>query len=217
MSALSAKPRPHSPEDDLAFMRSIVEGGGRPPLALAICYLAGGLLYGLQCLFHVGQAMGLIRWPDLANLAFVVGISVVFLTILTWAILKDRKVGGSNRGPLAARAMNAAFSATGMANAAVIIIFGVGAVRDNDFAVWLYYAAIVFALQAAAWYMAWTLKRKGWMLATALGGWVTAVALGVLVREPFLYLGVCTVALFLLFALPGWILFRDARAAPKGA
>ena len=85
MSALSAKPRPHSPEDDLAFMRSIVEGGGRPPLALAICYLAGGLLYGLQCLFHVGQAMGLIRWPDLATLAFVVGISVVFLLILTWA------------------------------------------------------------------------------------------------------------------------------------
>ena len=217
MSALSAKPRPHSPEDDLAFMRSIVEGGGRPPLALAICYLAGGLLYGLQCLFHVGQAMGLIRWPDLANLAFVVGISVVFLTILTWAILKDRKVGGSNRGPLAARAMNAAFSATGMANAAVIIIFGVGAVRDNDFAVWLYYAAIVFALQAAAWYMAWTLKRKGWMLAVALGGWTTAVALGVLVREPLWYLGVCTAALFLLFALPGWVLFRDARAGSKAA
>ena len=57
----------------------------------------------------------------------------------------------------------------------------------------------------------------GWMLATALGGWVTAVALGVLVREPMLYLGVCTVALFALFALPGWILFRDARAVPKGA
>jgi hypothetical protein len=198
-------------------MRSIVDGGGRPPLTLAICYLAGGLLYGLQCLFHVGQATGLIRWPDLANLAFVVGISLAFLSILTWAILKDRKSGASHRGPLAARSMNAAFSATGMANAAVLIIFGVGAYRDQDFAIWLYYAAIVFALQAAAWYMAWTLKRKGWMLATALGGWTTAVALGVLVREPLWYLGVCTVALFLLFALPGWVLFRDARAGSKAA
>jgi hypothetical protein len=213
---MPAKPRPNSPEDDLAFMRSIVEGGGRPPMTLAVCYLAGGLLYGLQCLFHVGQATGLIDWPDPANLAFVVGISVTFLSILTWAILRDRKTGGSNRGPMATRTLNAAFSATGMANCAVIIVFGVGAYRDQDFAIWLYYAAIVFALQAAAWYMAWTLKRKGWMLATALGGWVTAVALGVLVREPMLYLGVCTVALFLLFALPGWILFRDARSAPKG-
>ena len=214
---MPAKPRLHSAEDDLAFMRSIVEGGGRPPMTLAICYLAGGLLYGLQCLFHVGQATGLIRWPDLANLVFVVGISATFLSILTWAILKDRKDGTSNRGPVATRTLNAAFSATGMANCAVIIVFGVGAWRDQDFAIWLYYAAIVFALQAAAWYMAWTLKRKAWMLATALGGWVTAVALGVLVREPMLYLGVCTVALFLLFALPGWILFRDARSGSKAA
>jgi hypothetical protein len=214
---MPAKPRLHSAEEDLAFMRSIVEGGGRPPMTLAICYLAGGLLYGLQCLFHVGQATGLIRWPDLANLVFVVGISATFLSILTWAILKDRKTGGSSRGPMATRTLNAAFSATGMANCAVIIVFGVGAWRDQDFAIWLYYAAIVFALQAAAWYMAWTLKRKGWMLATALGGWATAVALGVLVREPFLYLGVCTVALFLLFALPGWILFRDARTPDKAA
>lgn len=213
---MPAKPRLHSPEDDLAFMRSIVEGGGRPAMTLAICYLAGGLLYGLQCLFHVGQVIGLIRWPDWANLAFVVGITVAFLVVLTWAILHDRKQGAS-RGPLATRSLNAAFSATGMANAAVIIVFGVGAIRDQDFAIWLYYAAIVFALQAAAWYFAWTLKKKGWMLATALGGWITAVALGVLVRQPTLYLYVCTVALFLLFALPGWIMFRDARAAGKAA
>ena len=215
MSAKSAKPRLQSAEADLAFMRSIVDGGGRPPLTLAICYLAGGLLSGLQCLFHVGQATGLIRWPDLASLAFVVLISASFLAVLTWAILRDRRDGTTNRGPLAARTLSAAFSATGMANTAVIIVFAVGAIRDQDFAIWLYYAAIVFALQAAAWFMAWTLKRKGWMLATALGGWVTAVALGVLVREPLWYLVVCTVALFLLFALPGWIMFRDARAGSR--
>lgn len=206
-----------TPEADLAFMRSIVEGSGRPPMTLAICYLAGGLLYGLQCLFHVGQVIGLIRWPDLANLIFVVGITTAFLAVLTWAILKDRKAGPSNRGPLATRVTNAAFSATGMANAAVVIVFAVGAVRDQDFAVWLYYAAIVFALQAAAWYVAWVLKKKGWMLAVSLGGWVTAVALGVLVRQPMAYLGVCTLALFLLFALPGWVMFRDARAGARAA
>ncbi|HZW15451.1 MAG TPA: hypothetical protein VFF66_04255 [Brevundimonas sp.] len=214
---MPARPRLHSPEDDLAFMRSIVEGGGRTSMTLAICYLAGGLLYGLQCLFHIGQATGLIRWPDLANLGFVVMITVAFLAVLTWAILKDRRDGPPNRGPLATRSLNAAFSATGLANSAVIIVFGVGAWRDQDFAIWLYYAAIVFALQAAAWYMAWILKKKGWMLAVALGGWATAVALGVLVREPMWYLGVCTVALFSLFALPGWIMFRDARGGSKAA
>lgn len=209
---MPARPRRHSPEDDLAFMRSIVEGGGRSSMTLAICYLAGGLLYGLQCLFHLGQIAGIIRWPGPANLAFVIAITGGFLAVLTWAILKDRRDGAVSRGTTASRTLNAAFGSAGMANAAVIIIFGVGAMRDGDFAVWLYYAAIVFALQAAAWHLAWSIRKKGWMMATALGGWVTAVALGVLVREPFLYLIVCTLALFLLFALPGWVMFRDARA-----
>lgn len=208
------RPRLHSPEDDLAFMRSIVEGGGRPPMTMAICYLAGGLLYGLQCLFHVGQIVGLIRWPDLANLSFVIAITVAFLIVLTWAIRRDsREAALGHRGPMASRAMSAALSGAGMANAAVIIVFGFGAMRDQDFAVWLYYPAVIFCLQSAAWFMAWNLKKKGWMLATSIGQWITAVALGLLVREPVLYLGVCTAALFLLFAGPGWILYRDAKRA----
>lgn len=210
---MPAKPRLHSPEDDLAFMRSIVESGGRVPMTLAVCYLAGGLLYGFQCLFHLGQAFGVIRWPDLASLAFVVAITGTFLSILTWAMLRDRKAGAGARGPLASRVTTAAFNATGMANTAVIIVFAVGSWRDHDFGVWLYYSAIVFALQAAAWYVAWMLKKTGWMLAVAVGGWVTAVALGLLVRQPLFYLGVCTVALFLLFALPGWVLYRDAAGS----
>ena len=204
-----------SAEADLAYLRALVDGNSRPPMTLAICYLAGGLLYGLQCLFHVGQVTGLIQWPPLANLAFVVAITVTFLIILTWAILTDHKRGNSHRGSSGARMVNAAFSATGMANGAVIIVFAAGAIRDHDFGIWLYYAAIVFALLAAAWYVAWSLKKQGWMLATALGGWVTAVALGLLVREPMWYLAVCTVALFALFALPGWIMFRSARGQAR--
>ena len=211
---MSANPRAPSVEADLAFMRSIVEGGGRPSLTLAICYLAGGLLYGLQCLFHVGQAFGVLRSPDLANLAFVAAISAAFLVVLVWAIRRDRRDDAAGRrGPLASRAMNAGLSGAGLANAAILIVFGVGAVRDQDFAVWLYYPAMIFALQSAAWFMVWNLKKKGWMLATSLGGWATAVALGLLVREPQWYLGVCTLALFGLFALPGWIMYRDAAAA----
>ena len=212
---MPAKPRLSTPEDDLAFMRAIVQGGGRPPMTLAICYLAGGLLYGIQCLYHLGQAFGLIRWPDPANLAVVVGITVAFLIVLTWAILHDRKAGRSNAGPLATRTVNTMFSATGMANAAVVIVFAAGAIRDQDFSVWLYYAAVVFALQAAAWYVAWMMRKKPWMLAVSIGGWLTAVALGLLVRQPLTYLGVCTMALFLLFALPGWLMFRDARAGSR--
>ena len=213
---MTAKPpRLNSPEDDLAFMRSIVEGGSHPPMTMAVCYLAGGLLYGIECLFHLAQIYGLIRWPAVPSLAFVVMITVCFLAVLTWAILYDRKDKSLMRGPTRSRTLSAAFNATGMANGAIIIVFAVGAIRDQDFGIWLYYSALVFAGQAAAWFVAWSLKRKGWMLAIAIGGWLTAVALGVLVREPVLYLMVCTAALFLLFALPGLILYRDARRGVK--
>ena len=213
-------PSRSSPEADLAFLRSIVQGGDNPKatLTLGVAYLAGGLLYGVQCLFHLGHVWGLIRWPDLANLAFVVAITGAFFVVLTWAVREDRKAGMA--GPIVTRTLNAAFSAGGMANLAIIIVFGVGARRDEDFAVWLYYPAMIFALQSAIWYVAWTLKKKPWMLATSAGGWATAVILGLLVRDPVIYLYVCTAALFLLFAAPGGIMTRDAlrkRAVGTGA
>ncbi|WP_296815342.1 hypothetical protein [Brevundimonas sp.] len=197
-------------EADLAFMRSIVEGRttGRSTLTMGVAYLAGGLLYGIQCLFHIAQATGLIAWPGLANLIFLASITVAFLIVLAWAVREDKKAGPS--APLVTRTLNAAFSGAGMANLAIIIVFGVGSARDQDFAVWLYYPAMIFALQAAAWYVSWCLKKKPWMLATSIGGWLTAVGLGLLVREPIVYLAICTAALFLLFAGPGWIMVRDA-------
>ncbi|MFN3352329.1 MAG: hypothetical protein ACK4Z5_01870 [Brevundimonas sp.] len=203
-----------TPQADLAFLRSIIEGGasGRGMLTMGVAYCAGGVLYGLQCLFHIAQMHGWILWPAGPSLLFIVGVSVAFCAVLAWAVREDRKHKAAS-GPLATRTMNAAFTATGMVNLAVIIIFGVGSARDQDFAVWLYYPAIIFAGQAAAWFVAWSLKKRAWMLATAAGGWITAVALGLLVRQTDVYLYLCTAALFLLFALPGWIMIRGALQA----
>ena len=201
-----------TPEADLAFLRSIVQGGGDPraSLTMGVLYLASGILYGLQCLVHIGQSWGVIRWSGPVSLVFVTGITVAFLVVMVWAIREDRK--RNKAGPIATRTLNAAFSGAGMANLAIIIVFGFGSARDQDFAVWLYYPAMIFALQSAAWFVAWSLKKKSWMLAASLGGWATAVALGLLVRQPLIYLYVATAALFLLFAGPGLIITREALA-----
>lgn len=205
-----------SAEADLAFLRSVVSGAGpQGHFTMGVAYLAGGLLYGVQCLFHIGQAVGWVRWPGLASLIFVTAITVAMIGVLIWAARQDRK--GPRPGPMVTRTLNAAFSATGMVNLAVIAVFGVGAVRDQDFAVWLYYPAMVFAVQAAAWWVAWSLRKSPWMLATSIGGWVTAVGLGLLVREPIAYLAVCTAALFGLFAAPGWIMLHGALKAARAA
>lgn len=205
-----------SAEADLAFLRSVVSGAGpQGHFTMGVAYLAGGLLYGFQCLFHIGQALGWVRWPGLASLIFVTAITVAMIGVLIWAARQDRK--GPRPGPMVTRTLNAAFSATGMVNLAVIVVFGAGAMRDQDFAVWLYYPAMVFAVQAAAWWVAWSLRKAPWMLATSIGGWVTAVALGLLVREPIAYLAVCTAALFGLFAAPGWVMLHGALKAGRAA
>jgi len=205
-----------SAEADLAFLRSVVSGAGpQGHFTMGVAYLAGGLLYGFQCLFHIGQALGWVRWPGLASLIFVTAITVAMIGVLIWATRQDRK--GPKPGPIVTRTLNAAFSATGMVNLAVIVVFGAGAMRDQDFAVWLYYPAMVFAVQAAAWWVAWSLRKSPWMLATSIGGWVTAVALGLLVREPITYLMVCTAALFGLFAVPGWVMLHGALKAGRAA
>lgn len=214
MTAHSPSPSPTA-ESDLAFLRAIVQGGARPRPSVGTAYMWSGLLYGAQCLFHLGQIFGLVDVPGPVSLAFVVFITVAVLGVLVWASLEDKKAGAP--GPLAARAINAAFSGVGMANLAMLVIFGVNAARSDDFSIWLYYPAVVFAFQGAVWFMIWQLKRKAWMGFTALGGWLTAVSLGLLVHDTTAYLGVCTAALFLLFALPGWIMLRDARAAAKAA
>lgn len=213
---MPTKPAPPSIEADLAFLRALVEGGGRPPMTLAVVFLAGGLLYGLQCLFHIAQSWGWIAWPGLANLAFILAINIAVCAVIVWAVLRDRRNGPGLRGPLSSRALTPGLSAAGWTNLAMVIVFGFGAARDDDFAIWLYYPAVVFGLQSAAWMMAWMLRKQAWMLAVALGGWAVTVALGLLVRDPLTYLYVCTAALFGLFALPGWHMFRLARA-PTGA
>jgi hypothetical protein len=46
-----------SVQDDLAFMRALVEGGGAIPAAFGETCLAAGLIYGLQILIVPGAAM----------------------------------------------------------------------------------------------------------------------------------------------------------------
>jgi len=197
-----------SAQDDLAYMRTVVEQGGRPRMAGALIYMAAGLIYGTETLVHWGQSINLIRLSTPATLTFVAGCSALFVLVMVVLIARDKTKGiGAGTG---SRALNAAFGGAGLANIALMVIFGVNAWRQHDFLIWMLYPCVVFALQGAAWYVAFMLRRKGWMLVVSLGCLVTAALMGMVINTPTFNL-IAALACFAWLAVPGAIMARDAR------
>jgi hypothetical protein len=197
-----------SAQDDLAYMRTVVEQGGRPRMAGALIYMAAGLIYGTETLVHWGQAIGLVQISMQATFAFIVACSALFVLVMVVLIARDKTKGiGAGSG---SRALNAAFGGAGLANIALMVIFGVNAWRQHDFLIWMLYPCVVFALQGAAWYVAFMLRRKGWMLVVSLGCLVTSALMGMVINTPTFNL-IAALACFAWLAVPGAIMARDAR------
>jgi len=198
-----------SVQDDLAFLRTVAEGRGGAGLGVAggALYAGAGLIYGLQCLGHFGQAIGLIRLSPLGNLMLAWVPTLIFLVLMTVVIVIDRK---RPTGGVANRAVNAAFSGTGIANLALIVIFASAAARHRDFHYWLFQPAVVFVLQGAVWYVVFVLRKRLWMALVALGWLASGLAMGLLIERPVLYLLVAGLGLFAWMGVPGYVMMRQA-------
>lgn len=202
-----------SVRDDLAFLRTIAEGGGeRGGIGAAggALYGAAGLLYGIQTLTYLVQEKGVLRLSPLGNLVMAWLPTVVFLVLMTIVIIIDRKrpqVGAANR------AINAAFAGTGIANLALVLIFAAAASRHKDFHYWLFHPAVVFVLQGAVWYVIFMLRKRIWMLLVAAGWLASGVALGLLIDRADLYLLIASVGLFAFMMVPGFHMMRQALRA----
>lgn len=199
-----------SAQDDLAFLRGIVEGGGRPPKLMGELFVSGGLLYAAQTLYHWAQATGAIAPPPIVTLLVVVGVTTAFLAHMTYLIIRDRRV---SEGGSANRAVIAAFRTLGYSNLVVIALFGIVAYRRHDFVFWLLYPCIIFILQGAGWLVAASILKRRWYMAVGLG-WFAAVIGMALTLGSEAYLLVIVAALLLFMALPGYLL---TRAWKKGA
>lgn len=202
-------------QDDLAFLRGLAEGGaerGGLGVAGGALYGSAGVLYGIQTLAYLIQEKGLLRLSPQANLVMAWAPTVIFLILMTIVIIVDRK--NPQRG-VTNRAVNAAFSGTGIANLALVLIFASAAARNHDFRYWLFHPAVVFVLQGAVWYVIFVLRKRLWMAVVAIGWLVSGVAMGMLIHRADLYLLIATFGLFALMGAPGFHMMRQAlRSAP---
>ncbi len=196
-----------SASDDLAFMKSVVEGGGKAQMTGGSLYVAAGLLYGAQTLFHYGQLKGWVKVAPAVSLAVVVGVTGLFLVILTWVLWRNRTPAAAGPGM---RGLNAAFAGAGLANLAMVIVFGVNAAKTESFLIWELYPVVVFALQGAAWWVAFTLRRHLWLGAVAIGWLLAAIGLGLVAGTEAYILGIAA-SLLGLMVIPGAVMMRLAK------
>ena len=197
-------------QDDLAFLRGLADGAnerGGLGVAGGALYGSAGLLYGIQTLSYFAQERGLISLGTTGNIVMAWAPTVIFLILMTIVIVIDRK--NPQRG-VTNRAVNAAFSAAGVANLALIIVFAAAANRHKDFHYWLFHPAVVFILQGAVWQVTFVLRRRMWTLWVAIGWILSGVAMGVLIERADLYLLIASFGLFAFMAAPGFFMMRQA-------
>lgn len=197
--------------DDLAYMRGLVSGTGPMQATIGECFFWAGLLYGGQCFMHWLQVQGLAPETGLGALAIVWVPTLLFCGVLTMIIWKDRKTKVTGA---AARALGSVFQGAGLANLVMAFVFGYGSQRAENFGLWLYHPIVVCMFQGVAWYVAWSILRRTWLAFVALGWFMTTVALGVAVFGDIgTYLLILGIALIVLMAAPGWVIWRGAKQA----
>lgn len=191
--------------EDLAFMRALADAPGAPTKVMGQAFFAAGLIYGFQTLVQWAAAIGLVSLPGPIYLGFVIGCTVVFLIILSWLIWRNRHVSIKS---VIGRAYEAAFMAAGFINLTLVTIFTLFSIRQGSAAIWDYYTPMIFVFQGGAWTIAFRLSKRWWLGAVAVGWFGTAIALAATNTTPT-YVLVASIAMFVLLAIPGWIMMRS--------
>ena len=195
--------------EDLAFLRALAEGGDGNYRGLAEGYLAAGIIYGGQMLFHAAQGLGLA--PQSGALALAGGIvpTIVFAVVLTFIVSRNK---GAAQGGVVAKSVGAMFAAVGLANLALIAVIGSVALREHSLTIWLIYPCTVFVLQGAAWLAAFMLRRRVWLGLVAAGWFATGVAMAVSIEFMPGFILFAALGLFGCMALPGYLMLRQTAA-----
>ncbi len=195
--------------EDLAFMRALAETPAQPNATMGFALCAAGLIYGFQTLVQWAVWAGYFSLPGPLYLVFVIGCTLTFLGVLGVIIWRNRNNPSKS---VSARAYESAFEGAGIANVIIVLFFVIVSMRYSDPGLWYYYTPVIFALQGGAWFVGFRLRKRLWLGAVSAGWFVAALTLGVTAHSGT-YVLIIALSLFLLLALPGWIMMRLAKTA----
>jgi hypothetical protein len=199
------------PVADIAWMRRLAEENAEAPMQGAPILMAAGLTYSAGSLAFWAELTGMFRVPGIFGVSWLAA-TALFLAILTFNLTGARRRTGVMTA--ANRAIGTVWSAVGIGIFALFVALIINDVRvgasDGFNSFWLA-PSVIMVFYGLGWAVtsAMMKSRPLWMLAMA--SFVAAPLLALLAGQAEQYLGYAA-ALFLLMALPGWLLMRQARA-----
>lgn len=199
------------PSADIAWMRRLAEEGSDAPMQGASILVAAGLIYGVASLFHWAQATDRVgEVPGITGIGWLVA-TVLFLAVVTGVNMRKRNPTGVMTS--ANRAFAAAWSSVGFGIFALFTALFINDYRmgpDGEFTgVWLI-PSIILAFYGLGWAVTAAMMRSRPLWLLAAGSLTACPALALLSGSNDQHLAYAA-ALFLLMALPGWLLMRSAR------
>ena len=199
------------PAADIAWMRRLAEEGSATPFRGASTLMAAGLIFGAASLLHWSVASGLLALPP-AVFAGLWGIAtLVFLATLTVLTVRRRNEGGVVT--LANRASGAVWSGVGIGIFFLGASMAVVGARLGDGSaltvIWLL-PSVIMVFYGLGWAVTASMLKSRPLWWLAAGSFLAAPLLAALAGQATLYLAYAA-ALFVLMALPGFLLMRAAR------
>ena len=200
------------PVADIAWMRRLAEEGAGAPMQGASILMFAGLIYGTASLFHWAQISSLIDIPGLVEgVIWLIATGVFFVVLAVVITGLQRKGGVVTAGN---RASGTTWSALGWGIFALFTSLAVLGLRLGEDAAMLALAltpSVIMVFYGIGWAVSATMYRSRALWWLAAGSFVAAPLLAMLADQDAQYLAYAG-ALFLLMALPGWLLMRQARA-----
>ena len=201
-----------NPAADIAWMRRLAEEGAQAPMRGNSLLMFGGLLYGLASLFHWAIIVGLV--PLAKNQIWIgwIAATVAYWIILAVTIPRLRRAGVSTT---ANRAAGIAWSGMGWGIFAMFVAMSVLGWRLADEvaleAMFALIPSIIMVFYGVGWAVHAEMQRSRKLWVLSFASFAAAPLLALFAGQAEQYLAYAA-ALFLLMALPGWMLMRQARA-----
>lgn len=201
------------PAADIAWMRRLAEEGHRAPMQGASILFGAGLIYGAAAVFHWAVASGLAGLDMSAVNYSWIGATLLFFVLLIVAIRALKRAGGVETS--ANRASGTAWASVGWGIFALFASMAALSWKLGGDSVLVAFAlmpSVIMVFYGSGWAVSAAMQRSRtlWMLAIASFAAAPLLALLTGSAEQYLAYGA---ALFLLMALPGFLLMRAAKQA----